>query len=108
MKMCKGKNCFIKHNIPRDIDTPGMRFQTFEPFMKSTISKENTPSGSKRELSCSVWSKIWPTSTAKDAKRCIVWCFFEKKFSGRVEINDLTGKNVNKIRGCEESFIPEL
>jgi hypothetical protein len=55
-----------------------------------------------------VRSKVWPTSTTKDAKRCIVWRFVEKTFHGCFIIYDFARQHVNEIGSGQECFIPKF
>jgi hypothetical protein len=74
--------------------------------VKRTISKKNTPFGTKSKLSSVVRTKIWPTSTTKSSKSMIIRCDFEKTLSRRLKIDDFARKLIYEKRGCEKSFIP--
>jgi len=66
MQLGKGKNCFIKCDISRYIDTPRCNVQTFIPLVKITISQKNTSLRTELEFMGIIWTKIWPTSTTKN------------------------------------------
>jgi cytochrome c oxidase assembly protein Cox11 len=74
----EGKHIFIENNIPGYIYTVCRNMKTLVTFVKRAISQKNTLFRSKLKFAIIVWAKVWPASTAKHFKKCVVWCFTEK------------------------------
>lgn len=56
MKFRERENSFIKDDISRDINPSRGWFKTFEAFVPSTISKEDTMNRSKGKFLGVIWS----------------------------------------------------
>jgi hypothetical protein len=78
--VCKGKNCFIEYDIPRDIDTSRARVKALVPLMKPTVTQEHASFRPEREFVFVIRSQIWPTSAAKYTEHGIIWWSFEETF----------------------------
>ena len=99
MEGSKGKNCFIKDHITRDVNTPFLDIQAFKAFMKRTIPQENTLFGTKLKLPRVVWAQIWPSSTSKSAQRLVVRYLFKQEFKRRETISNFRWETINQICG---------
>lgn len=87
------------------IYTSRTRLKIFKTFVQGVITKENTPSGSERELSLVERAQVGPASTPKYAQSLVIRCFTKKKICRCVIIYDFAQSNVNEIGGRYKGFI---
>jgi hypothetical protein len=105
IQFVEGIYCFMKNDIPGDIDPTTSHIKTLEPLMKITIPKEYTLLGVKLELVFIEWAKVWPTCTSKGVHACVVWFFLEKCLKSSGKAYDFGRELIDDICGSSEGLI---
>jgi hypothetical protein len=95
MEFRERENSFIKNDIPRNVNPSRGWFMALEPFVPTTITKENTSNRSEGKFLGIIWSQIWPARTAKNPERLIVWFLLEKMLRWGVKVYDFTRENID-------------
>ena len=103
----KGKNMLIKHDIPRYIDTICGNMKTFISFMERAIAKKDTLLGTKLKLALVIRAKMWPASTPKNLKKCIIRLFIKENLNGSLHVQNTSGTTIYEKTCSGESITPE-
>jgi hypothetical protein len=68
MKIFERENCFIKDNIPRDVNTSTRHLKTLDPFVARTVADKDTLCGAKGKLAFIIGSQVGPAGTTKNSQ----------------------------------------
>jgi hypothetical protein len=108
MKLGEGKNCFIKNNVTRYVNTTRFDLKALKPLMKFTVPKKHTLDGSKGKFLGVVGSKVRPVGTTKCAKGGVIRVGVKEMLEGSFLVNNAARQPVNEINNSKKGFIPKF
>lgn len=108
MKIGKRINNFIKHNIPRDVNSSSSNIKTLETLVHVAITKERTLLRSVLEFLVIVGAHVGPTSTIKRTKSRIIRLLVKQSLKGSLIFYYFARHMINEKCSSEKRLIPEL
>jgi hypothetical protein len=81
--------------------------ETFVPFVKRTITKENTFFRAKLELMLIIWTDMRPACTPKYLEKGVIRRCVEELFNRSFHVENTCRQAVNEKTGCKECITPK-